>query len=100
MNSKDNDKKIENFLKLSPKERHKKVLQVYYDLCKKDPLRHVSRMDAAKKLGFKDPNDDILLYEIIYLKDKGFLETPEQYTEKVTSFGIDEVEDGFPSFGE
>lgn len=100
MNSKDNDKKIENFLKLSPKERHKKVLQAYYDLCKDDPLRHVSRMDVAKKLGFKDYKDERLLYEVIYLKDKGFLEIVEQFGEKVTAYGIDEVENGFPSFDE
>lgn len=98
MNYKDNDKKIENFFKLSPKERHKKVLQVYYDLCKDNPLRHVLRMDVAKKLGFKDYRDERLEYEVIYLIDKGFLESVEQYGEKVTAYGIDEVENGFPSF--
>ena len=98
MNSKHGDKKKENFLKLSPTERHKKVLQVYYDLAKKDPLRCVSRLEAAIILGFINPDDDILLYEVYYLKDEGFLEIVELYGEKVTSYGINEVESGFPSF--
>jgi len=100
MNSKHIDKKKENFLKLSSKEQHKKVLQVYYDLGKKDPLRDVSRFEVADILGFKDPNDDTLLYEVIYLEDEGFLETVEQFGEKITSYGINEVENGFPSFYE
>lgn len=98
MNSKHSDKKKENFLKLSPTERHKKVLQVYYNLCKKDSLRDVSRFEAANILGFKNPDDNTLLYEVIYLKDAGFLEIVELYGEKVTSYGINEVENGFPSF--
>jgi len=100
MNSKDNDKKIENFLKLSPRERHKKVLKAYYDLYKDNPSRHVSCIDVANKLGFKDYRDERLLYEVIYLKDSGFLEMVEQFGERVTSYGINEVENGFHSFYE
>ena len=75
-----------------------KILELHYELSDGSSWKHVLRPDVGKKLGV-DHNNDKLLGAIKYLEDKGFLKVATNVEETITVYGIDEVENGFPTLG-
>jgi len=98
MEPKEIKKKIKKLSKIHRKEFCKKILQLHYELSEANSWNLVMRSVVAEKLGIKDFNDDKLLGAIKYLEDKGFLKAMTNMEDQITDLGIDEVEDGFPSF--
>ena len=80
------------------KEFRKKVLQIHYDVSKGNTWNQVVRTIVSQKLELEDYNDNVLLGTIKYLEDKGYLKTFTNMEDQITDLGIDEVENGFPSF--
>jgi hypothetical protein len=76
-----------------------RVLEAHYELSKGSLWTGVLRPDLAKRLGIDNYNDDDLLNAIKYLEDKGFLKVGTNVHDNITTAGVDEVEDGFPTLG-
>jgi len=100
MEPKEINKKINGLSKIHRKEFCKKILQLHYELSEANSWNLVMRSVVAEKLGIKDFNDDKLLGAIKYLEDKGFLKAMTNMEDQITDLGIDEVENGFPSFAD
>ncbi len=76
----------------------KKVLETHYELSKGNSWNLVMRLDIGKRLGI-DYNSDELLGAMKYLEDKGFLKCETNVQDSITTYGIDEVENNFPTLG-
>ncbi len=77
----------------------KQVLNYHYELSGGHTLKLILRSEIAKKIGLGEEgyNNQELITAIQYLENKGFLKVQTNMQDSITDYGIDEVEDGFPS---
>ncbi len=73
-----------------------KLLQIHYELSGGNSMNLVMRRDVAEELGY-DANSDVLLGVYVFLEDEGFLQRKTNIQDCITSRGIKEVQNSFPS---
>jgi hypothetical protein len=83
---------------MDKKQLRRKVLELHYELSGGNSWNFVMRPDVGAKLGI-DYNGDEVLGAIKYLEDKSFLKSETNVQDSITVYGIDEVENNFPTLG-
>ncbi len=78
------------------KELRRKVLKVFYELSEGNSWNFVKYQDIAKELEI-DPNSNDLFGIYKFLVDKGFLKYETNIECSITSDGLEEVEQSFPT---
>lgn len=78
------------------RELRKKILELHYTLSRANSYELVMRHDVAAKLGL-NPNENVLMGVYKFLEDKHLLKCQTNVEDSITSWGIDEVEQGYPT---
>ena len=78
------------------KELRWKVLKAHYELSQGNSWNFVMHKDIAKKVEII-PNSDVLFGVYKFLEDKGFLKPQTNVEYSITTNGLEEVENGYPT---